>query len=121
MTRQRVLDRSVMMLLLLALLVVAGCGSSPKPIIVGSMNSTEQNILSEIVAQHLEHRLGRKIDRRPNLGGSLNAYQALQNGEISLYPEYTGSIVTEILKEPPASDPSLVFERARGEMRRMRE
>ncbi len=119
MTRQRVLDRSLMALLLLAVLVAAGCGNSPKPVVVGSMNSTEQNILSEIVAQHLEHRLGRKIDRRPALGGSLNAYQALQNGEISLFPEYTGSIVTEILKEPPAADPSMVFERARGEMRRI--
>ena len=32
------------------------------------MNTTEQVVLGEIVAQHLEHRLGRKVDRRPNLG-----------------------------------------------------
>jgi glycine betaine/choline ABC-type transport system substrate-binding protein len=119
MTWQRALDRSLMALLPLAVFLAAGCGNSPKTIVVGSMNSTEQTILGEIVAQHLEHRFGRKVDRRPNLGGSQNAYQALQNGEISLYPEYTGSIVTEILKEQAAADPSLVFERARGEMRRI--
>jgi len=95
-----------------------GCGGGPK-IAVGSMNSTEQLLLGEIAAQHLEHRLGRKVNRRTNLGQTVNAYQALQSGEVSLYPEYTGSIVSEILKEQPASDASLVFERARREMKRL--
>lgn len=108
-----------MALLLLPMLVAASCGNSPKTVVVGSMNTTEQSILGEIVAQHLEHRFGRKVDRRPDLGGTANAYQALQNGEISLYPEYTGSIVTEILKEQPATDAAAVFERARGEMKRV--
>jgi osmoprotectant transport system substrate-binding protein len=103
-----------------ALLALAvGCGNSPKTIVVGSMNSTEQVLLGEIVAQHLEHRLGRKVNRRPNLGATVNAFQALQSGEINLYPEYTGSIVTEILKEQPATDASLIFERAKGEMKRV--
>ena len=119
MTQQRACDRRRMALLLLPMLVAASCGNSPKTVVVGSMNSTEQSILGEIVAQHLEHRFGRKVDRRPDLGGTANAYQALQNGEISLYPEYTGSIVTEILKEQPATDAAAVFERARGEMKRV--
>ena len=106
-------------MLVLPLLVMAACGTSAKPIVVGSMNSTEQNVLAEIVAQHLEHRFGHKVDRRPDLAGSLGAYQALQNGEISLYPEYSGAIVTEILKEQAASDRSAVFERARSEMKRV--
>jgi glycine betaine/choline ABC-type transport system substrate-binding protein len=99
--------------------MLAGCGNTPPPIVVGSLNSAEQTILSEIVAQHLEHRLGRKIDRYPNLGGSQNAFQALQNGQIGLYPEYTGAIITELLKEQTSQDPALVYERARGEMRRI--
>jgi glycine betaine/choline ABC-type transport system substrate-binding protein len=100
-------------------MAMAGCGNTPKTVVVGSMNSTEQVILGEIVAQHLEHRFGRRVDRRPDLGGSANAYQALQNGEITLYPEYTGAIVTEILKEQAATDPAAVFERARGELKRV--
>jgi len=104
-------------LLLAAVLTSAGCGNGPK-IAVGSMNTTEEVLLAEIVAQHLEHRLGRKVDRRPNLGQTVSAYQALQSGEINLYPEYSGSIVSEILKEQPSPDASLVFQRARGEMKR---
>jgi len=106
-------------LLLVLSALAAGCGNSPPTVVVGSMNSTEQNILAEITAQHMAHRFGRKVDRNPNLGDSQNAFQALQNGQISIYPEYTGAIVTELLKEQPSPDPSLVFERARGEMRRV--
>ncbi len=104
--------------LVLAVLVAAGCSRS-RPIVVGSKGSTEQTLLGEIVAQHLENRLGRKIERRLGLGGTLITFQSLQNGEIGLYPEYTGAIETEILKEQPSNDPTLVFERARGELRRV--
>ena len=98
---------------------LAGCGRSPAPLVVGGKGSTEQTLLGEIVAQHLERRLGRKVTRRLNVGNTLIAYQALQNGEIGLYPEYTGVIVTEILREQPSNDAALMFERARGEMRRV--
>ena len=112
-------DRRRIVFLALPMLVASGCGNSTKPIVVGFMSSTEQNVLGEIVAQHLEHRFGRNVDRRPNLGGSLNAYQAFQSGEIGIYPEYSGAIITEVLKETAATDPAAVFERARSEMKRI--
>jgi len=104
----------------LAMLSAAGCGKSKKPIIVGSKNFTEQVVLGEIIAQHLEHRLpGVKVLRQFNLGGTLLTYNALLNGQISVYPEYTGTIMAEILKEAPASDPAQGIERSRLEMRRI--
>jgi len=96
-----------------------GCGNKQKPLIVGSKNFTEQVVLGEIIAQHLENRLGRKVTRQFNLGGTLLTYQALLGGQVSLYPEYTGTIEAEILKEKPSSDPAQVFLRARQEMRRV--
>jgi osmoprotectant transport system substrate-binding protein len=83
---------------------VAGC-TKERPITVGSKNFTEQVILGEIVAQHLEHRLGGPVDRRLNLGGTLLAHQALVQGDIDVYPEYTGTALTTILKLPQARDP----------------
>jgi osmoprotectant transport system substrate-binding protein len=100
-------------------LLSAGCGASKRPLIVGSKNFTEQLLLGEIVAQHLEHRLGRPIDRKLGLGGTLITYQALVNDEISIYPEYTGTIQTAILKEAPATNADLVLERVRNEMLRL--
>ena len=84
---------------------LAGC-TREHPITVGSKNFTEQVVLGEIVAQHLEHRLARPIDRKFNLGGTMLAHQALVRGEIDLYPEYTGTALTAILKLPPAHDPA---------------
>ena len=100
-----------------ALALLVGCQNRTK-LIVGSKSSTDQSIVGEIIAQHLEHRLGQAVERRPNLNGTASAYQLLQGGEVSLYPEYTGSIVSEVLLEPPVTDPPQVFERARGEVRR---
>jgi len=98
---------------------LTGCGSGAKPIVIGSKNSTENILLGEIVAQHLEHRLGRKVQRRLNLGGTAITYQEFQNGGISLYPEYTSAIETEILKETSGANASLSFERSKGEMARV--
>jgi glycine betaine/choline ABC-type transport system substrate-binding protein len=97
---------------LIAGALLTGCSNSPV-ITVGSKNFTEQVILGEIVAQHLEQRLGQKVDRRLNLGGTLLAHQALVNGEIDLYPEYTGTALTAILNLPPSSDPAVVLEKVR--------
>ena len=97
----------------------AGCGKTKKTLTVGSKNFTEQVVLGEIIAQHLEHRLAITVTRRLNLGGTLLTYQALLSGEIGIYPEYTGTIVSEILKEPIAKDAAQVLERARVEMQRI--
>ncbi|MGA2738258.1 MAG: glycine betaine ABC transporter substrate-binding protein [Bryobacteraceae bacterium] len=100
-----------------ALLSGLGC-SHTRPLTVGSKNFTEQIILGEIVAQQLERRLPGKVDRKLDLGGTLLAQQALRNGEIDLYPEYTGTALTAVLKLAPSSDPGAVLERVRAEYRK---
>ena len=99
------------------LLALSGCSnsSSQHPIRVGSKNFTEQVVLGEIIAQHLERRLHQRVDRRLNLGGTLLAHQGLLNGEIDLYPEYTGTALAAILKQPSDSDPAGVLSRVRAE------
>jgi glycine betaine/choline ABC-type transport system substrate-binding protein len=105
---------------LCAVLFGTACGASRKPaVIVGSKNDTEQILIGEIVAQHLEQRLGGKVARRLDLGGTAIVYQAFLNGQVSVYPEYTGTIETMILKEQPSPVPATVFERTRSEMRRV--
>lgn len=86
-----------------------------KPITVGSKNFTEQVILGEIVAQHVSLRLSQRVDRKLNLGGTLLAHQAMLQGGLDLYPEYTGTALTSILKLPLSSDPAEVFAKVRAE------
>src|ERR1039457_1216797 len=101
----------------LALLSGLGC-SRARPLTVGSKNFTEQIVLGEIVAQQLERRLGDKVERKLDLGGTLLAQQALEKGEIDLYPEYTGTALTAVLKLPPSADAKAVLERVRAEYRK---
>ena len=64
---------------ILAACSACGCSTAGRslPIRVGSKNFTEQVVLGEIIAQHLEHRLHRSVERSLNLGGTLLAHQAL--------------------------------------------
>ena len=99
---------------LIALALGCGCSRS-RPIVVGSKNFTEQLVLGEILAQQLERRLGQKMERKLNLGGTLVAHQALVNGAIDLYPEYTGTALTAVLKLPLSPDRARVLDQVRGE------
>jgi osmoprotectant transport system permease protein len=73
-------------------------------VVVGSKNFTEQVILGEMLAAVLEDR-GLAVDRRLNLGGTSLCHAALREGQLDVYVEYTGTALTDILKQPPTSDP----------------
>ena len=84
------------------------CSHEPR-VRVGSKNFSEQLILGEIVAQHLENRLHGHVSRKLDLGGTLLAQQAMVSGDIDVYPEYTGTALTAVLKEKPLRDPAQVL------------
>jgi osmoprotectant transport system substrate-binding protein len=115
------MDRTKIGAGLIAALLLCGCSrpAADRAIVVGSKNFTEQVVLGEIIAQHLEHRLHRPVDRRLNLGGTLLAHQALLSGQIDLYPEYTGTALAAILKDSAApTDAAAVLARVRSEYQR---
>lgn len=93
--------------LLTLLAPAAGCAGGDR-ITVGSKYFTESIILGEIVALALE-REGFEVDHRKNLGGTFVCHEALINGQIDLYVEYTGTAHTAILKLPVESQPRAVY------------
>jgi osmoprotectant transport system substrate-binding protein len=96
--------------LVILLLLMASCAR--KGITVGSKNFSEQLVLGEIVAQQIERKVHVSVDRKLNLGGTLLAHQALVNGEIDLYPEYTGTALTSVLKQKPSHSAAEAFDTA---------
>ncbi|MDT7604303.1 MAG: osmoprotectant transport system substrate-binding protein opuBD [Acidobacteriota bacterium] len=80
---------------------------------VGSKDFTESVILAEMLAQALEAR-GLAVERRFELGGNL-CHDALVAGQIDVYPEYTGTSFTAILKHQPITDPRAVYEQVKRE------
>jgi osmoprotectant transport system substrate-binding protein/osmoprotectant transport system permease protein len=94
-------------------------GSAPqmrKPIVVASKPFGESFILAEMFAQILESR-GMRVDRRPGLGATEIAFQALRTGSIDVYPEYTGTGLVAILDEDPTGSPAEVFRRVSSTFR----
>jgi osmoprotectant transport system substrate-binding protein len=103
-------------LLLIATALLAGCGPSRENrIVVGSKNFTEQAVLGEIFAQQLEAKTSLHVERRFYLAGSFICQQAILAGRIDIYPEYTGTALTAILKEKPAGTAEDVYLRVKSE------
>ncbi len=69
--------------------------------------------LGELVAQQIERRLDVEVHRKLNLGGTLLAHEAVKAGSLDLYPEYTGTALTAVLKRPAIKDPRAVLEQVR--------
>ncbi|MDF0651420.1 MAG: glycine betaine ABC transporter substrate-binding protein [Nitrospira sp.] len=94
---------------------ILGCSDEAPPITVGSKNFLEQILLGEIAAQYLEHRLGRRVERKLNLGGTLLVHKAIVNGDIDLYPEYSGTAATVILNLATSNNTDDVLTQVRRE------
>jgi osmoprotectant transport system substrate-binding protein len=98
---------------LFALLLLSGCSRQPR-ITVGSKNFTEQLILGEIISQQIERTMHTDVRRKLDLGGTFLAQRAMLSGSIDLYPEYTGTALTAVLKQPIVKDPGVALERVRA-------
>jgi osmoprotectant transport system substrate-binding protein len=81
-----------------------GAGGGPT-ITVGSKNFTEQYILGELYAQALEAK-GFSVEKKLDLGSEQIADKALQNGQIDMYPEYTGTALVAIHGYEGANPPT---------------
>jgi osmoprotectant transport system substrate-binding protein len=81
---------------------------------VGSKNFTEQFIVAELYAQALE-AAGIKVERKINLGGTLIAQKALEEKQIDMYPEYTGTMLLAVLKAEPMTDKKAVYDKVKAE------
>src|SRR5580700_959835 len=105
--------RRITALILVSVLLTA-CGPSREHrIVVGSKNFTEQLILGEMIAQQIESQTHLPVERRFYLAGTYICHQAILAGRIDIYPEYTGTALTAVLKEKPDPDRERVYERVK--------
>lgn len=103
----------------LCLLCQSCSRSSQKPhLVIASKFFTEQIVLAELLAQHIEARTGIPVERKANLGGTLLVQKAMLAGDVDLYVEYTGTALTAVLDEAPQGDSTAVLARVREEYAR---
>lgn len=86
-------------------------------IVIGSKHFTEQKILGEMIAQLIEANTKLKVRRRLGLQGTKVCFGAIQEGDLDIYPDYTGTGLVNILEEDydPAQSRQDVLEHVRNE------
>jgi osmoprotectant transport system substrate-binding protein len=100
-------------ILIVTLGFLTACGAPKPQIVIGSKFFTEQVVLAELLAQHIEARTGIHVERKTNLGGTLLVHKAMQAGQVDLYVEYTGTALNAVLNESPTGDSSAVYQRVK--------
>ena len=106
--------KPVRIVMVLAAALLCSAPYAQQPVRVGSKNFTEQFILGELYAQALEAS-GIKTEKKLNLGGTLIAHKALEEKQIDLYPEYTGTILLAVLKQESMTDAKAVYDKVKSE------
>ena len=92
----------------------SGCKKAEQSrITIGSKFFTEQVVLAELLAQHIEAKTGIPVIRKTNLGGTLLVHKALLSGDLDLYVEYTGTALTAVLNEKPQGPAADVYNRVK--------
>jgi glycine betaine/choline ABC-type transport system substrate-binding protein len=108
--------RSSLCLALLAAVTLSACEPShSNRIVVGSKNFTESFVLGELIAQQIETHTHLKVERRFYLAGTYICQQAILAGRVDVYPEYTGTALTAILKQQATNDNADVYQRVKSE------
>jgi osmoprotectant transport system substrate-binding protein len=106
--------------ILIALALLTSCSPSRSDrIVIGSKNFTESLILGELIAQQIEAHSQLKVERRFYLAGTYICHQGVLSGRIDIYPEYTGTALTAILKQKAGGDEAAVYRQVKSEYERL--
>jgi osmoprotectant transport system substrate-binding protein len=82
----------------------SGPGAGKPAVVIGDKNFPEENILGALYATALKAK-GYKVTLKDNIGSSEITYKALTSGQIGMYPEYTGTVLS-VLAGDTANPPS---------------
>lgn len=85
-----------------------------KVVIAGKLGA-EPDILINMYKLLIEQDSDVMVELKPNFGKTVFLYEALKSGSIDLYPEFTGTITTSLLRDKPAvsNDEETVYQQAR--------
>jgi len=86
--------------LMIGAVLLANSALAQAPVVVGSKRFTESYVLGEIVRETLQQQ-GVTAQHKQGLGNTGILEAALASGAVDVYPEYTGTIVRELLKRTP--------------------
>lgn len=115
-------QKAVLIIVIIALLIMFisplfNKESANRKITIGSMDFTEQEILSYMINDLIETNTDIEVDQRLSLGSSSIVLSALQSNDIDIYIDYTGTIYGSVLKKDPNSNVQEVYDISKKEMK----
>jgi glycine betaine/choline ABC-type transport system substrate-binding protein len=101
---------TLMLALVMAFLLVACGDEEEKSVVLASKPMTEQFIIAEMLIAVIEQETELTVEHKASIGGGTsNIHPAMMNGEIDLYPEYTGTGWMDVLNQPLISEPDQLY------------
>lgn len=110
--------KKIMSIILSIVMIISfsGCESKTKKVVIASKPMTEQYILAEMLTQLIEENTDIEVEQKLGIGGGTSNIQpAMENGEIDIYPEYTGTGWLFVLKKDLINDPNELYEAVKEE------
>ncbi|MFU2182396.1 ABC transporter permease/substrate-binding protein [Streptococcus pluranimalium] len=113
--------KTILTALLVALLAVGSSylptfKAQPKQVVIAGKLGAEPEVLINLYKLLIEDQTDISVEVKPNFGKTSFLYEALKSGSIDIYPEFSGTITTTLLKNPPtnlSNDPEKVYSYAR--------
>lgn len=118
MRNRKVITKRILVTFLVLLLLVSvfGCAKDEKKVVIASKPMTEQYILVDMLTQLIEANSDIVVEQKLGIGGGTsNIHPGMLNGEIDLYPEYTGTGWLFVLKQELINDPQLLYEEVKDQ------
>ncbi len=110
--------KAILVFLLLGLAstgLLIGCSEDEDPVVVASKPHSEQYILGEMISILIEEHSDIPVERNFGIGGGTsNIHPALLEGEIDIYPEYTGTSWMFVLEEDLIEDPDELYQETKA-------
>ena len=101
---------------IIMIVILTGCGTDQKKVVIASKPHTEQYILAEMLTQLIETHTNVKVEKKLGIGGgTANIHPAMLKGEIDIYPEYTGTGWLYVLKNDPLQNPDELYSKVSRE------
>lgn len=118
--------RGLAILIIILLIFIAGCqntnsqgeegsqNNEDKNLVIGSKPMAEQYILAEMLGLLIENHTDIAVEMKLGIaGGTSNLHPALENGDIDMYPEYSGTGWLFVLKEDLIQEPDELFQKTK--------
>ena len=104
------MKKVLIVLAIAAILALPGCNKNKKTVTIATKPMTEQFILGEMLKALIEENTDIKVGNKKGIGGgTANIHPALIEGEIDMYPEYTGTAWNYVLKKTGIPDDETLF------------